>query len=157
AVPDDRALAVRTAKGVTYLVWRGQRLLLGATALGALGFTSVPPLEIEATWLNSLSRGPALVAQPPGDVGRPRPPVGGQPTAVGQVLQAQGPAGQVQSFLVRADGLTPVTATEAALLLADPRLARAYPDTVPRAIDVKANQVAQAPRSATAPAQLPAD
>lgn len=105
-----------------YLVWQGRRLRLDrkANAAEALGYGSTKPVPVSAAFLNSLPSGPDLA--PPDVPGRggQGPELGGLRTRVGQVFKAAAPGGAARYYLLREEGLAPLTATEAALVLGDP-------------------------------------
>ncbi|GAA1027972.1 MULTISPECIES: type VII secretion protein EccB [Amycolatopsis] len=143
-VPEARAVLVR-ADGTDYLVWRDERMRVsGASALAALGFMSVQPVPVSPAWLNTLASGPDLAAHLPDGTGSPGRSVGGVPTRIGQVLVSDTTSGHKDQFVVRKDGLAAVSQTDAALLLADPAAAAAYPGGSPVPISVSSADIAQA-------------
>ncbi|MES4904185.1 MULTISPECIES: type VII secretion protein EccB [unclassified Streptomyces] len=105
-----------------YLVWQGRRLRLDqkANAAEALGYGSTEPVPVSAAFLNSLPAGPDLA--PPAVPGRggQGPGLGGLRTRVGQVFKVAAPGGTARYYLLRKEGLAPLTATGAALVLGDP-------------------------------------
>jgi type VII secretion protein EccB len=103
-----------------YLLWNGRRWRLGGGAVAALGYDSAQPLALRATALNVLPAGADLAAAGVGQRGQPGPTLAGQPTRVGQLFN--GAAGE--HYLLRADGLIPLTATVFALLRGDPATQR---------------------------------
>lgn len=149
AVPDGQAALV-ASDGDLYLVWRNERLkITQASALFALGFSSARPVPVNSAWLNTLTSGPDLGARVPSGVGQPGPIVGSTKSLVGQVLVSETETGVKDLFVVRSDGLSPTSATDAALLLADPAVAAAYPGKTPAAVPVKPGDVSRAPMSST--------
>ncbi|MEU5641338.1 type VII secretion protein EccB [Streptomyces milbemycinicus] len=105
-----------------YLVWQGRRLRFDqkANAAEALGYGSTKPVPVSAAFLNSLPAGPDLA--PPAVPGRggQGPELGGLKTRVGQVFKVAAPGGTARYYLLRKEGLAPLTATGAALVLGDP-------------------------------------
>jgi type VII secretion protein EccB len=147
ALGADEALLVAAPDGTRYLAWNNRRLRIGGqAALGALGYADARPDLVGLAWLNALPAGPDLAPPRVPGRGRPGPRVGGQPARVGQVFKVPGAAGQ-QFFLLARDGLAPLSATGAALALADPRARAAYPGRRAQAIRLDAAALAAAPRS----------
>lgn len=105
-----------------YLVWQGRKLRLDqkANTAEALGYGSTTPVPVSAAFLNSLPSGPDLA--PPAVPGRggQGPELGGLETRVGQVFKVAAPGGAARYYLLRKEGLAPLTATGAALVLGDP-------------------------------------
>ncbi|MFJ9031032.1 type VII secretion protein EccB [Streptomyces sp. NPDC102274] len=132
----DQGLLVVGPDKKTYLVWQGSRLRLD-TASGAaasLGYGSVTPRPVSAAYLDALVSGPELV--PPGVPGRGTagPALEGRNSVVGQVFQVRVPGSDAQYYLLKREGLVPLTETGAALALGDPETRRlAYHDAAPKA------------------------
>jgi type VII secretion protein EccB len=103
-----------------YLLWNGHRWRIGAGAVAALGYDSVRPLPMRATALNVLPPGADLAAPGVPQRGQPGPALAGQPTRVGQLFTGAGG----EHYLLRADGLVPLTDTGFALLRGDPATQR---------------------------------
>jgi len=140
----DAGVLVAPRSGEPYLITDGHRYRLPDQAsIGALGYRTQPPVAVSAKWLATVPAGRdlGLVAVP--GAGGPGPVIGGAATRVGQVLGANG------DYLVRPDGLTPITPVEAALVLDDTDNARAYPDGHPRVLTVSVAAAANAPVSGT--------
>jgi type VII secretion protein EccB len=155
----DSALVVRTPDGALYLVWHGRRLRIPSrAALVALGYGAAEPWPVSPLWAAVLPVGDDLAAPDVPRRGEAGPPVGGTQTRIGQVLEVPtataSPAGH---FLVLPDGLAPLSATETALILGDPKSHDAYPGTPVAAIRVSAGDAAAAsPSARKAPTGLPA-
>src|ERR1700722_6472902 len=114
-----RALLVASA-GRDWVLWDGQRLMIPRgiqqnvlTALAAAG----SPGAVPATWLNAFPQGSDFAPPPiPGFDRRVRGPAGGT-ALIGQLFTTTSAAGGSRQFYVlRRDGLEPVTQTQAALL-----------------------------------------
>ncbi|WP_328420341.1 type VII secretion protein EccB [Streptomyces sp. NBC_00443] len=118
----DRALLVRGPDDTEYLVWRGSRLPLdrASDARNALGYGSERPMPVSAAFLDALAPGPAL--KPPAVPGRGTegPVLGGEASRIGQLFKVSVPGGGSTYYLLRNDGLVPLTRLGAALVLGDP-------------------------------------
>ncbi|WP_331748041.1 type VII secretion protein EccB (plasmid) [Streptomyces chartreusis] len=118
----DQAVLVTAPGGTGYLLWQGSRLRLDrtSTAPEALGYASVNPIPVSAAFLNALPAGPDLA--PPDNPGRgdSGPTLGDQETRIGQVFKLAVPGSNERHYLLRKDGLVPLSATEMALVLGDP-------------------------------------
>jgi type VII secretion protein EccB len=119
-VPAHRRLLVAVAgadgkAASEYVLWDGMKYPVPDPAvLPALGLGNVTPLPVTGLWLAEFPIGAALAMAPIPSAGSQGPRIAGQPTRVGQVFQVN--AGGVDQFYVlRGDGLAPLTATEAAL------------------------------------------
>jgi len=142
-----QALLVRVAGGDIYLVWSGRRLRVpGQATLATLGYGTARQYLVGTAWLNALPAGPDLAAPDVPGRGQPGPALDGRPTRVGQVLAVPS-ATEEQYFLVQQDGLVPLTATAAALVLGDPETATAYPDGAVSAVRLSPAGLAAAPRA----------
>ncbi|MFJ4622374.1 type VII secretion protein EccB [Streptomyces sp. NPDC088812] len=142
-----QGLVVAGPDHTTYLVWRGSRLRLdkASGAVVSLGYGSVTPRPVSAAFLDALVAGPDLVAPDVPDRGTPGPALDGDPAVVGQVFQAQVPGSDDHPYyLLRTAGLTPLTSTQAALVLGDPETrTKAYGGETPRAIALGADALKQ--------------
>jgi len=149
-LPTDQGVLVTNPDGTAYLAWQNTRLRINSrAALLALGYGTAQAAPVALGWLNALPAGPDLQAQQVPGRGGSGPPVMGLSTRVGQVLAVSGTDGKQDFFLVRQDGIAPLTRTDAALLLGDPGSAIAYPDGVVKPIPITAAALAAAPRSST--------
>ncbi|CAM2963522.1 type VII secretion protein EccB [Streptomyces albus] len=127
-----------------YLVWQGSKLRLDVAggAREALGYGSRGSLPVSAALLNSLPPGPDLAAPDVPQRGRPGPTLGGGKTRIGQVFRASAPGGSARYYVLHKEGLAPVNATVAALLLGDPETKKkAYADGAVNAVPVGADAV----------------
>jgi type VII secretion protein EccB len=145
SVPSGQALVV-AGGGSSYLIWQGQRLRLDATWMAsALGLGQAPVAPVSQTWLNAVPAGPDLVAFSLSGAGDAGPQLDGQATRVGEVLVTQNVGGGDAFFLVESDGVAAITATQAALDLASPGTAAAYPGGTAEPVTVSAPAIASAP------------
>jgi type VII secretion protein EccB len=158
-----QGLVVQPTGGASYLVAGGYQYQTTPGALVALGYQEMTALPVTPEWLGTLpvGRDLDLVAVP--GAGGAGPPVGGTATTVGQVLTTSAAlGGPARYYLVLADGLEPITQTEAALVLGDPANAAAYPGAQPKAVPSSLAEVASAPQHPAGadasgyPAQIPA-
>ncbi|MET9658272.1 type VII secretion protein EccB [Streptomyces sp. NPDC006510] len=146
-----------------YLVWQGSRLRLdrSGNAAVSLGYGSVTPRPVSAAFLDALVQGPDLV--PPAVPGRggAGPSLGGRPSKLGQVFQSRTPGAARQYYLLRKEGLVPLTETGAALALGSAETKNdAYGGAAPAAVvigaaEVKAGLAPGAEGSEPVPAGLP--
>jgi type VII secretion protein EccB len=122
AMADDQALVVSGPDKATYLVWHGSRLRLdkASGAVVSLGYGSVTPRPVSAAFLDALAPGPDLA--PPAVPGRGAagPSLGGARGTVGRVYVVQVPGSTPKYYLLRKEGLAPLTTTGATLVLGDP-------------------------------------
>lgn len=137
----DQYLPVRSADGTDYLLWQGRKHRIADPSVQiALGMANARPSTAPAWWLDEVPAGPVLEPAPIDGAGSAGPPVGGAPRQVGQLFEQHAANGEVQRFVLRADGLAPLSMTEFALLAARPG------NPAPERIGAAA--VAAAPRSA---------
>lgn len=120
ALPADQRLVVAGADGGAHVVWRDTEYpVASAAVLAALGLGDVAPVVVPDAWLAALAHGPALAAPDVPGAGSPGPAVGGASSAVGQVFQVRSSQNaSAQNYLLRSDGLAPLSPTAAALLAA---------------------------------------
>jgi type VII secretion protein EccB len=149
AIPANAAVLVQAPDSTDYLAWQGHRLRVpDPSALIALGFDRAPPLRVSATWIDALPSGPDLRAPTisgRGDVGLP---IGSQGTRVGELFVATDSGGAQSMFVMLSDGLMALNSMQAALLLADPATATAYPGQAVSAVAIGTDQALAAPHSA---------
>ncbi|MFI8093715.1 type VII secretion protein EccB [Streptomyces sp. NPDC086080] len=124
-----------------WLLWRGTRLRLDdrTGVLDALGYGALPLRPVSAAFLDALPQGPDLA--PPDLPGRggAGPRLDGHATRIGQIFQVDVPGSDPRYHLLTEDGLTPLTATRTALVLADPRTrTEAYGGSTPQAVPLGA-------------------
>ncbi|MCA2217460.1 type VII secretion protein EccB [Jidongwangia harbinensis] len=137
-LPADRFSVVRGG-GHTYVVALGRKFRVGGDAvLVALGAANVRPVPAPRKWLDWLATGPELEpAKIPG-AGSTGPEVGGRRHPVGTLFRQRPAAGDEQLFVLRGDGLAPMSRTE--FLLADA-------DRGGEPVELDAAAVVDAPRS----------
>jgi type VII secretion protein EccB len=137
-----QALLVSAAGGDSFLVADGRRYrLAGQAPVAALGYEDVPVRRVSAAWLDTVPAGPDLgLVDVPG-AGDQGPVVGGVATRVGQVL------GDGDYYLVESDGVSPIGATEARLVLGDSADAAAYSGGRAGVVTLPVSALDAAPRS----------
>ncbi|MGW4995458.1 type VII secretion protein EccB [Streptomyces mirabilis] len=102
--------------GGDYLLWNGTKYPMSSrSALVALGMDNQIPITAPSDWLADLPTGtevaPALIPL----AGAPGPHVAGRAATVGQLFQTT-IGGQNHYYVLRSDGIAPISATESALL-----------------------------------------
>ncbi|MFE2413403.1 type VII secretion protein EccB [Kitasatospora sp. NPDC059408] len=130
ALAPGQGLLVTTPDGAVHLLWQGQRLRVDTAnkAIQALGYSGTTPFPVPAGLLNALPAGPDLAAPAVPGRGDPGPALAGAPTRVGRLFEAPGGV----RYLLQREGLVPLTGTQFALLMGDPRTQNdAYGGTAP--------------------------
>ncbi|MFJ3672572.1 type VII secretion protein EccB [Streptomyces sp. NPDC090106] len=143
----EQAFVVEGPDRTGYLVWQGSRLRLDkkSGAAVSLGYGSVTPRPVSAAFLDALVAGPDLVAADVPGRGTAGPSLDGTAATVGQVFQAEVPGSDEHPYyLLRQEGLVPLTATQAALVLGDHQTRdKAYGGQAPRALPLGADGLKQ--------------
>ncbi|MEV2275680.1 type VII secretion protein EccB [Nocardiopsis sp. NPDC049922] len=140
---DHEAVLLVGPDGGRHLLWRGARLRLDEEggAVQALGYGTSPAHPVTAAFLDTVPTAPDLTAQEVPGAGTPGPALAGVQRRVGQVFAVSTPDQPDQHYLLTLDGLSPLTLTEALLLLSDPENgAAAYPGVTPEAIALPASE-----------------
>ena len=120
ALPADRQALLSAPDGQRLLLWQGTLYPVPSNAtLIALGLDGDRAVPAPQGWLAALPTGPALAAAQLADSGKPMGSVAGQPAAVGRLFQTT-VDGTGHQYVMTANGISPVGATEAALLAARP-------------------------------------
>ncbi|MER5389614.1 type VII secretion protein EccB [Saccharopolyspora sp. NPDC002686] len=147
---DEQGLLVSTPDNAVHLVWNGRRHRLpDQLAVDALGYGGVEPVRVSSAWLEPIPAGRDLSVPNTQHAGSPGPVIEGAPSLVGQVYQVHNPAmDEEQFYLVRADGMTPLNRTSAALVFASPTTRAAYPGSPVQAVQVGPTALAGVPVSA---------
>ncbi|MGW3496380.1 type VII secretion protein EccB [Streptomyces sp. NPDC001020] len=142
-----QGLVVRGPDRTTYLVWQGSRLRLDkqSGAAVSLGYGSVTPRPVSAAFLDALVAGPDLVTPDVPGRGEAGPSLDGRASTIGQVFQARVPGSDEHPYyLLRKEGLVPLTTTQADLVLGDPRTRdKAYGGRTPRPAALGADALKQ--------------
>lgn len=140
-VQGDQGVLVTDPEGNTYLLWQDNRLRLadGTHTAVALGYGSARPMPVSAAFIDAVPAGPDLAAPAVIRAGSTGPRLDGRPTRVGQVFTVATPGSAAQYYLLTADGLTPVSTTQVALLLGGSSTTRtAYEGRTPTASAISA-------------------
>ncbi|MGI5229460.1 type VII secretion protein EccB [Actinoallomurus sp. CA-142502] len=125
-----QAVLVRSSDGTTYLITGGHRLRVTAPwVTRALGFSDNAAVGVRDAWLDTMPAGPDLPPPATPGIGQDAPALEGHPAKVGQVFLSRGAGGDQRYYLLTTGGLQTITQTAAALILSDPRTAKAYPGT----------------------------
>lgn len=115
----DHVLSLVTEDGTRYLVHGGVKYPVGdPTVPVALGLGMTPAVPAPRSWLDAVRTGPELAAADIPDDGEEGPAIGGTPREVGELFLLRPAGGEVQLFVLRPDGLAPVSFMEFALLAA---------------------------------------
>jgi ESX secretion system ATPase EccB len=164
AVPRAAAVLVRAPGDGEYLLYGGHRLRLDAPWIAdALGLSRSRVIDVSAAWLNAVPAAADLQPLAVSDRGATGPLLGGRRTRVGEVLAASNVGSASQFYLVIAGGVTPITATQAAVLINDPATIAAYRGATAAPVPVSPAAIATAhvvtemlPDAAGVPAAPPA-
>jgi type VII secretion protein EccB len=117
----------QTPGGSRYLIFGGYRMKLDAPWIaGALGLARAPVIQASDAWLNAVPVAPDLRPIGVGGRGGPGPVLGGRSTRIGEVLVAQNVGSAGQFYLAAVGGITPISPTQAAMLLGDPATISVY-------------------------------
>ena len=117
APAEQRILVASTdlAHPAEYLVWNSVKYpLTEPSVLPALGLGNQQPIPAAPAWLAGMSTGARVVSAVIPGAGTPGPQVGGQPAKVGALFTTDA-GGAQQYYVLRPDGLAPITRTEVAL------------------------------------------
>ncbi|MBC9730531.1 type VII secretion protein EccB [Streptomyces sp. TRM68367] len=124
-VPHDRWILLAGPDHTKYVLWNGEKFPLRShTELVALNLVAQEPIDVSAAWLAELPTGATLAAPHIRGAGSAGPSVAGHPAKVGQLFVAEA-AGARELFVLRPDGLAPLSRTAFALLSAVPGAAPA--------------------------------
>ncbi|MFG2631469.1 type VII secretion protein EccB [Streptomyces sp. NPDC048473] len=134
-----------------FLLWHGNRFRLaeGGATMDAMGYSASEPLEVSATFLESLPAGADLAAPAVSGQGDKGPELDGKKARVGQVFLVKTPGSAEQYYLLQRAGLVPISTTQAALALSGPGVReKAYAGGTPAAVTISADALngALAPR-----------
>lgn len=144
-----QGVVVQTPSAARFLLADGRRFRLdGATVAAALGYDAAPALPVSAAFVNAVPAGRDLALLTVPAVGSPAGSIGGAPVRVGQVVQVGTVGTAVRYYVIRADGITSITQTEANLVLSNPVNRSAYGSALPAPRVVAAYDIASARRSA---------
>ncbi|MEW2625032.1 type VII secretion protein EccB [Streptomyces sp. NPDC048106] len=115
---EGRRALLRAADGTEYLLWDGVRYRLGDRAtLIALHLDGQDPIAAPDDWLEALPAGPTVNAADIPGHGKKGRSVGDRPARIGDVFtSAADDRGAAQFYVLRSDGLAPLTRTEFELL-----------------------------------------
>ncbi|MFF5212410.1 type VII secretion protein EccB [Streptosporangium sp. NPDC000396] len=133
--------------GQAWLLWSNYRLPLPAKSMRALA--QGQPRQVPATWLNALPEGRPFEAPSIPDLGRATRGPDGKKAAVGKVYKVPSLTGGPEKwYALLSDGLADLTPAQAALLLEDPTIKRAYRGAQPLPVDMAPATANAMPKSA---------
>ncbi|MFG2828510.1 type VII secretion protein EccB [Streptomyces sp. NPDC048434] len=119
-VPDGTRVLVSGPDDTRYVVWNGTKHEVGArSSLIALGLDAERPVKATRAWLGGLPSGTPIAPASISDAGKAGGTVAGAPAKVGQLFRTV-VSGVSHHYVLRTDGIAPLTATESALLAAEP-------------------------------------
>jgi ESX secretion system ATPase EccB len=131
------AVLVQTPDGRESLIWNDHRLeVTQASALTAWGLGSATPVQVTASWLDTVAPGHDIAAPAVPQLGQATTYlVGGEAVRSGQIQKVDAAPGvDAQYYLTLPDGLESVPNSVALLLLGDRALSAAYDGKSPEAI-----------------------
>ncbi|MCG5213694.1 type VII secretion protein EccB [Streptosporangium sp. KLBMP 9127] len=144
-VGDDSALIVDVG-GQAWVIWRDTRMRV--TSPGVRSLTPDEPGAVPVDWLNALPEGSDFAAPAIPGRGRPATGPGGDAAAVGQLFRVAPVAGSgPRWYVLLADGLAPISHTQAVLLANAPESKAAYGGGAVVEIDLDAATANAAPQS----------
>jgi type VII secretion protein EccB len=119
-VPAGTRVLVSAPDGTRYVVWNGTRFeVRGRSSLIALGLDTEQPVRATSAWLDGLPGGTAIAPAAVPRAGAAGRAVAGAPAKVGRLFRTD-VGGVSHYYVLRADGIAPLTATESALLATEP-------------------------------------
>ncbi|MEU9348156.1 type VII secretion protein EccB [Streptomyces sp. NPDC048278] len=119
-LPLDARVLVSGPDGTEYVLWQGIKYPVGGrTALIALGLDTEEPVKAPSAWLNALSTGTAIAHAVIPGAGTGSRTVAGSHAQTGQLFRTV-VGDDIHYYILKSDGMAPITATEAALLAAAP-------------------------------------
>ncbi|ALG10362.1 type VII secretion protein EccB [Kibdelosporangium phytohabitans] len=150
---DRHAMLVEGVDGHAYLVWQGKRHRIPSrTEAEALGYGGVDPMTVTAAWLNPLPQGRDIAVPRTPGLGQQGPVIDGRRSTIGQIYQIRNPAIDTdQLYLVRGDGVAPLSRTSAALLLAAESTKAAYAGGKVLPVEAGPNALSGVPYSKSGP------
>jgi type VII secretion protein EccB len=130
-MPDDRYATVQSTDGKLYVIWKDTKYQVpDASSLVVFGLAATRVPRVPDVWLNIIRTGPALTPAAIPDAGRPGQTVAGSAHRIGDLFTHDPGNGTEQRYVLLDKGLAPLSATEFALL-------RAQPGKSPVAIDAQ--------------------
>ncbi|WP_405746012.1 type VII secretion protein EccB [Streptomyces sp. NBC_01525] len=120
AIPDNRRVLLSAPGGTPYLLWHGTKYRVPSrAALIALGLDDQQPLAAPKNWLSAVPTGVTLAPADIPGLGKTAGKVAGHAVTVGQLFESIA-GGVDHHYVMRSDGVAPISATESALLAAQP-------------------------------------
>lgn len=124
-----------------YLLWNNTKYSIAdadaPVVRAAMTQSERQPVPVAAALTNGIPDGPAIQTVKPGDAGHRS--TAGPNLLVGQVITNHSTGNHSEFFVVMDDGVAPISALQAAILLNDPAVTgKAYPDRKPEALPANA-------------------
>jgi len=135
----DEAYLVRTAGGRNFLITAGHAHEIADEWLPAAGYQAAQAVPVGDDFVAALPAGAEIAPLEVAGLGQPGPPLPGlaTPVVVGSIFADRA----IASYLMTQTGLAALTPLQAKLLLADPRLAKAYGGSTPSLLPLGQAQV----------------
>jgi type VII secretion protein EccB len=118
-VAKNRRILVSGPGDTQYVLWDDHKFAIDRSSRIALGLDNVQPVKADTAWLAALPTGRAIAPAAIPGAGTGAGTVGGADALVGRLYRMD-VSGVSHYYVLRQDGLAPVTATESALLAAAP-------------------------------------
>ena len=139
AIPADEAYLVRTTSDRNFIVTTGHAFEIADDWLEAAGYQAAQAVPVGDDFVAALPTGAEIAPPVVAGLGQPGPPLPGlaNPIIVGSIFADRANA----HYLMTQTGLVALTPLQATLLLADPRLAKAYGGSTPSPLPLGQAQV----------------
>ncbi|MEU2778018.1 type VII secretion protein EccB [Streptomyces sp. NPDC007162] len=119
-MPGNARVLMSGPDGTPYVLWQGTKYpISGRSALIAIGLDTKEPVKAPSAWLDALPTGTAIAPAAIPGAGTGSRTVAGGAAQTGQVFRTA-VSGDVHYYVLKSDGMAPLTATEAALIAAAP-------------------------------------
>jgi type VII secretion protein EccB len=121
SVPDDQYVPVQSMDGKLFVIWKGVKHRVPDTnSLVVFGLAATRSPFMPDLWLSLIPDGPELSPAVIPDAGKPGQNVAGAPRRIGDLFTHDPGNGTQQRYVLLQEGLAPLSATEFALLSAQP-------------------------------------
>ncbi|MDF2709978.1 MAG: eccB [Nonomuraea muscovyensis] len=119
------AIVVRDEQQQGWVIWGDQKMKVGPEGVNALGATVLR--KVPAAWINAIPNGPDFSFPSISNRGKAVRGPDNRARRIGQIFLTPGMAGTADRwYVLRQDGLLPITVTQATLLRNDPASKKAY-------------------------------
>jgi type VII secretion protein EccB len=121
SMPDDRYAPVQSADGKLFVIWKNTKYHVpDEKSLVVFGLAATRAPRVPSIWLDLIPNGPALTPAVIPDAGAPGQTVAGSKRRIGDLFTHNPGNGTQQRYVLVEKGLAPLSATEFALLGAQP-------------------------------------